>query len=86
MPRRATSFALGKIMVGPDPGVAAAIARLEARLDGQDASISEIKADVKSLVAAWNSASGGWKIAVVIGCTVSGVLGAFAAAWGVFHK
>lgn len=51
------------------------LGRLEARVDGLEAALREIKADIKAILGLINQARGGWKMLVVTGA-IAGATGA----------
>lgn len=59
------------------------IGRLEARVDGLEAELREIKGDVKAILALVNQAKGGWKTLVIVGA-VAGAAGALITKLGIF--
>lgn len=83
---RAILYVLGAVMVGSDPSVAAAIARLETQLEAVSERSEKIEAKVDRLVTAWDTAQGGWKLVIVLGSLLGGIVTIAGAIWGLFHK
>jgi hypothetical protein len=97
MARRATMMVLGGVMVGTDPNVAAAIARLEAmleaqtdaqdaRMDRQDARLEKIELGVNKLNTFLNEVTGGNKLLFQVSAVVAGVVALVFGAMSAFHK
>jgi hypothetical protein len=97
MALRATMMVLGGVMVGTDPDVAAAIARLEAmleaqtdaqdaRMDRQDARLEKIELGVNKLTTFLNEVTGGNKLLFHFSAVVAGVCALVFGAMSAFHK